>query len=178
MRLETYPKLSLFRVSDPPPEIGVFGGVTIVNNFFVLRDINILSKEKMFKINHSFDSQHFRLRALNSASIFRDYRKNIIFSRFFGWVFLWIFLLFWKIWTCFQKKTCSKSITLAIHSIFECARAIARARFSINFSRFPKKHDFFIFFGAIFSMNIFVDLRDMDMFSKPKVFKIYHFFDL
>ena len=35
-----------------------------------------------------------------------------------------------------------------------------------------------IFFGAIFSMNIFVDLRDMDMFSKPKVFKIYHFFDL
>ena len=56
-RLKTYPKISLFKMPDPPPEIGVFGwGFTIVNNFFVLRDMDILSKQKMFKINHSFDS--------------------------------------------------------------------------------------------------------------------------
>ena len=62
--------------------------------------------------------------------------------------------------------------------MFKFARAIARAIFGINFSRFSKKHHFFMFFGVIFTMKIFVVLKDKNITSKHKMFKIDHSFDL
>ena len=119
LRLKTYPKISLFKMSDPPPKSGFSGG---------------------------------GLR-------------------------LWITFLFQEIWTYFQNKKCSKSITLSIHNIFKCARAHARAIFNIIFLGFRKNHHFFMFFREYIVMHTFVVLRDMSILAKQEMFKINQPFD-
>ena len=55
-----------------------------MNNFFVLRDMNILSKNKMFKIEYHFDSKHFEVRALHFMNFFQSFAKISILYAFFG----------------------------------------------------------------------------------------------
>ena len=70
--------------------------------FVVSRNINMFSKQKMFKINNSFDEERFEVRAVQCARyilyhifiILRE--KNIIFSYFPG-LFCEIYVLRRKI---------------------------------------------------------------------------------
>ena len=127
-RLETYPKLSLFRMSDPPPRNrGFRRGVTIVNNFFVLRDMNILSKEKMFRINHSFDSQYFRVRARDCArsiqhQFFEITEKTSFFHVFWGDFFYEYFCCFERYEHVFKTKHV-QNLSLLRFIVFSSARA-------------------------------------------------------
>ena len=69
------------------------GGSTIANIFFVLRDITILAKQKMFKIDHPFDQENFQVRASECARyilhrIIRFLKKSSFFHVFEGFVFM------------------------------------------------------------------------------------------
>ena len=61
----------------------------IANIFFVLRDMKILSKRKMFKINQTFDLENFQVRAGTCARyilhrIYRILKKSRFFHVFWG----------------------------------------------------------------------------------------------
>ena len=87
LRLNTYPNITPFKVSDPPRFRGFRGGSTIANIFFVLRDIGTLSKQRMFKIDQPFDQKNFQVRASECVRyilhhIFRILKKSSFFHVF------------------------------------------------------------------------------------------------
>ena len=76
-------------MSDPTRKRGFRGVSTIANIFFVLRDIGILSKQKMFKIDQPFDLENFQVRASECARyilhrIIRFLKKSSFLHVFWG----------------------------------------------------------------------------------------------
>ena len=61
-----------------------FEVIFTMNIFVALIDMGILSKQKMFKTDVSFDSKYLQVFALYLALISWDFQKNIIFHVLFG----------------------------------------------------------------------------------------------
>ena len=116
-------------------------------NIFVLRDMDMFSKPKVFKIFITSSSARGRLCALDLASISRDFWKNIIFFMFFGVILWWIFSFVQKIKTSSRKKSWSETNTIRIRKVFMYTRMTAR----------PIFYDIFISYIQLRPLNVEYD---------------------
>ena len=142
----------------------------------------------MFKINYSFDSQHVRVRARYCVrsiqhQFFEITEKTSFFHVFWGDFFHEYFCCFKKYGHVFKTEHVPNQSLLRF---IVCSSSRARLRaldLTSIFRDFHKNIIFFMFFEVIFSMNIFVVLRDMDIticskycfsmnISKPKLFSM------
>ena len=152
-RLKTYPNITTFKVSDPPV-FGVFGGgSTIANIFFVLRNMDILSKQEMFKINQTFDWENFQARAGACARyiqhhIFRISKKSSFFHVFSG-VYSYAYLRCFKIYEHTLKTRNVQNQSNFRSEKFSNARGRMRALYLTSYFKDFEKIIIFCFFGSL-----------------------------